>query len=161
MLFKINGYCAMYILLHILKLQCKKRCSFRKITTNPIGCKYGSKNDITFIYFHYLTVPPAEPLGTFLLFTKLSCSCFHLLLQSSTVTQSVTQNTINKLFLSYFHRFLGTGESFACLAFQYRLGKSTVSQSVHMTCRAIERWMMATQFLRATEQMWRDTVSTF
>uniref|UniRef100_UPI0037E82BD5 uncharacterized protein isoform X2 n=1 Tax=Semicossyphus pulcher TaxID=241346 RepID=UPI0037E82BD5 len=58
-------------------------------------------------------------------------------------------------------RFLATGETFANLAFQYRLGKSTVASSVHITCRAIERRMMETQFPRPTEQMWRDIAFTF
>ena len=67
-----------------------------------------------------------------------------------------------KMYLfSYSHRFLATGETFTSLAFQYRLGKSTVSTSVHMTCRAIERRMMETQFPRPTEQMWRDIASAF
>ncbi|XDV31444.1 hypothetical protein PO909_034127 [Leuciscus waleckii] len=47
-------------------------------------------------------------------------------------------------------RFLGTGESFTSLAFQYRLGISTVAESVHMTCQAIEQQMMASQFPRPT-----------
>uniref|UniRef100_A0A8C1MDJ0 DDE Tnp4 domain-containing protein n=1 Tax=Cyprinus carpio TaxID=7962 RepID=A0A8C1MDJ0_CYPCA len=51
--------------------------------------------------------------------------------------------------------------SFTSLAFQYRLGKSTVAESVHMTCRAIEEQMMASQFPRPTEHMWRAIASKF
>ncbi|XDV50766.1 hypothetical protein PO909_019778 [Leuciscus waleckii] len=58
-------------------------------------------------------------------------------------------------------RFLGTGESFTSLAFQYRLGTSTVAESVHTTCQAIEQQMMALQFPRPTEDMWRAIASTF
>uniref|UniRef100_A0A3B3D4H0 DDE Tnp4 domain-containing protein n=1 Tax=Oryzias melastigma TaxID=30732 RepID=A0A3B3D4H0_ORYME len=58
-------------------------------------------------------------------------------------------------------RFLATGESFHSLAFQYRLGKSTVSTTVHTTCRAIERQMMDSQFPMPTEQMWRDSAAAF
>lgn len=65
------------------------------------------------------------------------------------------------LYLFVFNRFLGTGESFTNLAFQYRLGKSTVAESVHMTCRAIEEQMMASQFPRPTEHMWRAIASKF
>ncbi|KAI2645830.1 Protein ANTAGONIST OF LIKE HETEROCHROMATIN PROTEIN 1 [Labeo rohita] len=50
---------------------------------------------------------------------------------------------------------LATGESFTSLAFQYRLGIGTFSESVHLTCRAIEQQMMASQFPRPTEDMWR------
>lgn len=62
---------------------------------------------------------------------------------------------------SSIHRFLATGESFISLAYQYRLGHSTVSESVHMTCRAIERQMMAAQFPKPTEQMWRNIATNF
>ncbi|XDV45430.1 hypothetical protein PO909_013534 [Leuciscus waleckii] len=58
-------------------------------------------------------------------------------------------------------RFLGTGESFTSLALQYRLGTSTVAGSVHLTCRAIERKMKATQFPKPTEDMWRFIASKF
>ncbi|XP_056120075.1 uncharacterized protein LOC130097301 [Rhinichthys klamathensis goyatoka] len=58
-------------------------------------------------------------------------------------------------------RFLGTGESFSSLAFQYRLGISTVAESVHMTCRAIERQMMASQFPKPTEEMWKNIATKF
>lgn len=58
-------------------------------------------------------------------------------------------------------RFLGTGESFSSLAFQYRLGTSTVAESVHMTCRAIERRMMASQFPKPNEEMWREIAAKF
>lgn len=36
-----------------------------------------------------------------------------------------------------------------------------MAKSVHTTCWAIERRVMATQFPRPTEQMWRDTASNF
>ncbi|XP_017334041.1 uncharacterized protein LOC108271180 [Ictalurus punctatus] len=58
-------------------------------------------------------------------------------------------------------RFLATGETFTSLALQYRVGISTVSQSVHMTCGAIERKMLATQFPPPNEDMWRDIASDF
>uniref|UniRef100_A0A671RAR2 DDE Tnp4 domain-containing protein n=1 Tax=Sinocyclocheilus anshuiensis TaxID=1608454 RepID=A0A671RAR2_9TELE len=54
--------------------------------------------------------------------------------------------------------FLGTGKSFSSLAFQYRLGISTVAESVHMTCSAIERQMM---FPKPTEEMWKSIASKF
>lgn len=60
-----------------------------------------------------------------------------------------------------FCRFLATGESFTSLAFQYRLGISTVSESVYMTCKAIEREIMSSQFPRPTEEMWRDIALNF
>uniref|UniRef100_A0A8C6NS72 DDE Tnp4 domain-containing protein n=1 Tax=Nothobranchius furzeri TaxID=105023 RepID=A0A8C6NS72_NOTFU len=58
-------------------------------------------------------------------------------------------------------RFLATGETFSSLAFQYRLGKSTVANSVHMTCRAIEKRMKRSQFTLFSEEMWRDVASAF
>uniref|UniRef100_A0A672S0U1 DDE Tnp4 domain-containing protein n=1 Tax=Sinocyclocheilus grahami TaxID=75366 RepID=A0A672S0U1_SINGR len=58
-------------------------------------------------------------------------------------------------------RFLGTGESFSSLAFQYRLGISTVAESVHMTRSAIERQMMASQFPKPTEEMWKSIACKF
>lgn len=36
-----------------------------------------------------------------------------------------------------------------------------MASSVHMTCRAIERQIMQSEFPRPTEQMWRDIASTF
>lgn len=36
-----------------------------------------------------------------------------------------------------------------------------MAQSVHMTCRAIERKMMASQFPKPTEEMWQNIASKF
>uniref|UniRef100_A0A672ILS6 DDE Tnp4 domain-containing protein n=1 Tax=Salarias fasciatus TaxID=181472 RepID=A0A672ILS6_SALFA len=58
-------------------------------------------------------------------------------------------------------RFLASGESFSSLAYQFRMGKTTVAESVRMTCQAIQNTMMAEQFPRLTEQRWRDTAGRF
>ncbi len=60
---------------------------------------YGNRNDITLSYFHFLTVPPAEPLGKvfffcFLFLTKASLSNFHLRLQSLTGKYIIFVNVI-------------------------------------------------------------------
>ncbi|KAL2093117.1 hypothetical protein ACEWY4_010429 [Coilia grayii] len=58
-------------------------------------------------------------------------------------------------------RFLATGESFVSLAFQYRLGVSTVCDAVHLTCHAIEARMMSLTFPQPTEEGWKDIARHF
>lgn len=59
------------------------------------------------------------------------------------------------------YRFLATGESFVSLAFQYRLGTTTVRQIVHSTLKAIERNMLGTQIPVPTEDMWRAVAAGY
>ncbi|RXN39369.1 nuclease HARBI1 [Labeo rohita] len=58
-------------------------------------------------------------------------------------------------------RYLAAGESFASLAYQYRLGAITVCSSVHMTCSAIEKRMMSTHIPPPTEDQWKAIASKF
>ncbi|CAL9695322.1 unnamed protein product [Knipowitschia caucasica] len=54
-------------------------------------------------------------------------------------------------------RFLATGESFTSLNFQFRVGKSTISQIVSETCEALYR-VLAKDYLKTptTEEEWLD-----
>ena len=57
--------------------------------------------------------------------------------------------------------FLATGESFRSLALAYRLGRKTVADSVHMTCRAVVDHMMETQMPKPTEESWTAIAEHF
>ena len=59
------------------------------------------------------------------------------------------------------YRFLATGESFRSLALAYRLGRKTVADSVHMTCRAVVDHMMETQMPKPTEESWTAIAERF
>uniref|UniRef100_A0A8C6SNW2 DDE Tnp4 domain-containing protein n=1 Tax=Neogobius melanostomus TaxID=47308 RepID=A0A8C6SNW2_9GOBI len=58
-------------------------------------------------------------------------------------------------------RFLATGESFTSLAFQYRLGVSTVATIVHNTLEALESHMLGTQIPVPTEDIWSTVAAGF
>ncbi|CAL1596137.1 unnamed protein product [Knipowitschia caucasica] len=59
-------------------------------------------------------------------------------------------------------RFLATGESFTSLNFQFRVGKSTISQIVSETCEALYR-VLAKDYLKTptTEEEWLDIAQEF
>uniref|UniRef100_A0A672FU35 DDE Tnp4 domain-containing protein n=1 Tax=Salarias fasciatus TaxID=181472 RepID=A0A672FU35_SALFA len=58
-------------------------------------------------------------------------------------------------------RFLASGDSLINLAFCYRLGHSTVAQSVHMVCAAIEKLMMAEFLPTPTQETWTEVARGF
>lgn len=64
-------------------------------------------------------------------------------------------------YFSFWHRYLAAGESFASLAYQYRLGAITVCSSVHMTCSVIEKRMMSIHIPPPTEGQWKAIASKF
>uniref|UniRef100_A0A8C6SHY5 DDE Tnp4 domain-containing protein n=1 Tax=Neogobius melanostomus TaxID=47308 RepID=A0A8C6SHY5_9GOBI len=58
-------------------------------------------------------------------------------------------------------RYLASGDSFVSLAFSYRLGETTVRNSVYMVSKAIERIMMAQYLPPPTEDTWREVAQRF
>ncbi|XP_054603133.2 uncharacterized protein [Nothobranchius furzeri] len=58
-------------------------------------------------------------------------------------------------------RFLASGDSFVSLAFSYRLGQTTVRNSVHMVCAAIEKVMMGQYLPPPTDEMWKTVAQGF
>ncbi|KAK7909459.1 hypothetical protein WMY93_014143 [Mugilogobius chulae] len=58
-------------------------------------------------------------------------------------------------------RYLATGDSFATLSFGYRLGQTTVRNSVHMVCNAIEKNMMKKFLQPPNEEAWREIAEGF
>ncbi|KAM4526269.1 uncharacterized protein V3H82_000654 isoform 2-T2 [Fundulus diaphanus] len=58
-------------------------------------------------------------------------------------------------------RYLASGDTFSSLAFSYRLGHSTVSNSVHMVCAAIEKVTMGQLLPTPTEDMWEEVAKGF
>uniref|UniRef100_A0A8D3C299 DDE Tnp4 domain-containing protein n=1 Tax=Scophthalmus maximus TaxID=52904 RepID=A0A8D3C299_SCOMX len=58
-------------------------------------------------------------------------------------------------------RYLASGDSLISLAFNYRLGHTTVMNSVHMVCAAIEKVMMQTFLPRPTEDTWKEVAQRF
>lgn len=60
-----------------------------------------------------------------------------------------------------FHRYLASGDSLMSLAFSYRLGHSTVVNSVHMVYAAIESKMMEEFLPSPTEDMWTEVARGF
>ncbi|XP_029974555.1 protein ALP1-like [Salarias fasciatus] len=58
-------------------------------------------------------------------------------------------------------RYLASGDSFVSLAFSYRLGVTTVRNSVFMLCKAIENTMMGQYLPRPTEESWREVAQGF
>lgn len=58
-----------------------------------------------------------------------------------------------------FYRHLATGNSVRTIAFNYRMGESTVVKSIKDACAAINRRMMDTHLSRPTEQEWRNIAS--
>lgn len=60
-----------------------------------------------------------------------------------------------------FYRYLATGNSVRTIAFNYRMGESTVAKSIKDTCAAINRRMMDTHLAKPTEQEWRNIATKF
>nr|XP_055049571.1 uncharacterized protein LOC129435091 [Misgurnus anguillicaudatus] len=58
-------------------------------------------------------------------------------------------------------RYLASGDSMISLAFSYRLGHTTVMNSVHMVCAAIEKVMMQTFLPRPTADSWKEIAQRF
>nr|XP_057926689.1 uncharacterized protein LOC131128123 [Doryrhamphus excisus] len=58
-------------------------------------------------------------------------------------------------------RYLASGDSLISLAFSYRLGHSTVIQSVHMVYAAIEKLMMEDFLPRPTQESWKEVARGF
>ncbi|KAJ0070133.1 hypothetical protein NL108_002460, partial [Boleophthalmus pectinirostris] len=58
-------------------------------------------------------------------------------------------------------RYLASGDSLITLAFAYRLGHSTVQNSVHMVFAAIEKIMMGEFLPKPTEDTWREIAQGF
>ncbi|KAJ4924492.1 hypothetical protein JOQ06_003448 [Pogonophryne albipinna] len=58
-------------------------------------------------------------------------------------------------------RYLASGDSLISLAFSYRLGCSTVTNSVHMVYAAIEKIMMERFLPRPTEDTWKEVAQCF
>ncbi|XP_058618261.1 uncharacterized protein LOC131531494 isoform X1 [Onychostoma macrolepis] len=58
-------------------------------------------------------------------------------------------------------RYLASGESMLSLAFSYRLGHTTVMNSVHMVCAAIEKVMMERFLPSPTQNTWKEVAQGF
>ncbi|KAK7896163.1 hypothetical protein WMY93_021488 [Mugilogobius chulae] len=58
-------------------------------------------------------------------------------------------------------RYLASGDSLMSLSFSYRLGHSTVVESVHMVYAAIERTMLAQCLPVPTEETWTAVANSF
>ncbi|XP_061925526.1 uncharacterized protein LOC133664703 [Entelurus aequoreus] len=58
-------------------------------------------------------------------------------------------------------RYLATGDSLSSIALDYRLGHTTVMNSVHMVCAAIEKVTMKTFLPRPTAEMWKEVAQRF
>ncbi|XP_057709956.1 uncharacterized protein LOC130927873 [Corythoichthys intestinalis] len=61
----------------------------------------------------------------------------------------------------YRKRYLASGDSLMSLAFCYRLGHTTVINSVHMVCAAIEKIMMKIFLPKPTPDTWREVAERF
>ncbi|CAM4735492.1 unnamed protein product [Leuciscus chuanchicus] len=59
-------------------------------------------------------------------------------------------------------RFLATGESFASLSYQFRVGESTISKTVSETCEALHH-ALANEYLKtpSTEEEWLEIAEDF
>ena len=55
---------------------------------------------------------------------------------------------------------MASGDSLS-LAYSYRLGHTTVMNSVHMVCAAIEKTMMERFLPRPTQQTWQEVADDF
>ncbi|XP_027132170.1 uncharacterized protein LOC113745002 [Larimichthys crocea] len=58
-------------------------------------------------------------------------------------------------------RYMASGDSLVSLAYSYRLGHSTVINSVHMVCAAIETTMMERFLPRPTQDTWEEVADGF
>ncbi|XP_068115975.1 uncharacterized protein [Hyperolius riggenbachi] len=58
-------------------------------------------------------------------------------------------------------RFLATGESFASLHFQFRLGRSTIHGIVHETCKKIWEVLQPLYMPEPTEEVWKEAAQVF
>ncbi|KAE8277589.1 hypothetical protein D5F01_LYC24428 [Larimichthys crocea] len=58
-------------------------------------------------------------------------------------------------------RYMASGDSLVSLAYSYRLGHSTVINSVHMVCAAIEKTMMERFLPRPTQETWEEVADGF
>ncbi|KAJ4920286.1 hypothetical protein JOQ06_025989 [Pogonophryne albipinna] len=58
-------------------------------------------------------------------------------------------------------RYLASGDSLVSLAFSYRLGCATVTNSVHLVCAAIAKKMMERFLPRPTEDTWKEVAQGF
>ncbi|KAE8280179.1 hypothetical protein D5F01_LYC22321 [Larimichthys crocea] len=58
-------------------------------------------------------------------------------------------------------RYMASGDSLVSLAYSYRLGHSTVINSVHMVCAAIEKTMMERFLPRPTQDTWEEVADGF
>lgn len=56
---------------------------------------------------------------------------------------------------------MASGDSLISLAFSYRLGHTTVMNSVHMVCAAIEKHMMQSFLPRPTADSWKEVAQRF
>ncbi|XP_059915812.1 uncharacterized protein LOC132463568 [Gadus macrocephalus] len=58
-------------------------------------------------------------------------------------------------------RYMASGDSLVSLAYSYRLGHTTVRNSVHMVCAAIEKTMMERFLPRPTQETWEEVAQGF
>lgn len=108
-------------------------------------------------YFQGTNAAAACPLFLFLRRFKALAKAFLSFAQSSLHLFTVTNNN-NCLFL---FRFLATGNTFRSLAFNYRMGFSTVRVIVQEVCEAIWKNMAPIVMPTPSEQMWKDIANNF
>ncbi|XP_069610656.1 uncharacterized protein [Ranitomeya imitator] len=81
----------------------------------------------------------------------------HLTLQDTVMRQAICAD--ERLLITL--RFLATGESFASLHLQFRVGKSTISKIVRRTCDVIWQKLQPIVMPSPTEETWRQVAAGF
>ncbi|XP_069588388.1 uncharacterized protein [Ranitomeya imitator] len=99
-------------------------------------------------------------------FCRLTINCFddllqilrpHLTLQDTVMTQAICAD--ERLLITL--RLLATGESFASLHLQFRVGKSTISKIVRRTCDVIWQKLQPIVMPSPIEETWRQVAAGF
>lgn len=89
------------------------------------------------------------------------CMCFFFSKIDSRIVLLKIQIGKYQLIRLWFSRFLSTGDSFGTIAFNFRMGHSTVRVIVHETCEAIGRRLSPRVLPEPTAEMWNSTEKTF
>ncbi|XP_071050677.1 uncharacterized protein [Onthophagus taurus] len=139
----------------------RKKRRQRRYSVHPIN-----RNRFTNGQFHTLHITLRENEDKFFAYYRMTPSTFDTLCNNvkNTVSKknwNIMQRITVQERVAITLRFLATGNSFRSLAFEYRVGVSTVSNIIRETCCAVWNTMVNEFLAEPTEEQWKKISDDF